>query len=293
MAENTRKCRGPWRSPGPRRCLGEVAAALGALVLALQLAAPACGAIVTVFSDNFAADSVGSSPGTPVIGMPWVIGEPVSTGVDVRVDPTGTYGNVLEFGLDYDTAQAPVSSASQAVIGSNENALLSFTYHGLAGSGGYVSTFDAAMYGPNGSPVSMIRIMSQPISPTSSLHEIYYLSPTSGLVDSGLSVSSTNWQTLSLAVDLVHQTAQLKVGSTVDTLPLFTCPSTIGSAQFGSYAMGSGVLGSGMIDNVTISSSSATSANGKVPEPMSLVVLTGGIVMGALAWAFRALRRRR
>ena len=96
--------------------------------------------------------------------MPWVISEPALGGVSVVADPWGTNGQVLKFGQYYNTAQAPISPANQTVIGSNGNASLSFDYHGLQGSNGYVSTFDAGVYGPSGSPVSMIRIMAQPIS---------------------------------------------------------------------------------------------------------------------------------
>ena len=115
-------------------------------------------------------------------------------------------------------------------------------------------------------------------------------------MDSGLSVPANSWQLLTLSVDLPDQKAELQVGGSMDLLPLFTCPSAIGSAQFGSYAMGSGmgivVLGSGMIDNVSITTSSGSSFDAGIPEPTTIAVMTAGGFLAVLAWAAGVMRRR-
>ena len=290
------------KSFGDQRAVGEIGVSLVAMVLAVSLSGSAWGAPTTVFWDDLEAQTVGGNPGTPVAGMPWVISKPVSDGLGVVIDPAGTSGKVLQFGRYYNTAQAPLAAAAQTLTGLNGNATLSFSYHGLAGTGGYVSSFDADVYGPGGTIASGIRITAQPISPASKLHEIYYLSPAGGMVDSGMSVPSDSWQALSLKVDLSGHSALLTVGSNSETVPLYTCPSMICSAQFGSYAMGSGMgalLGSGMIDNVAIT----TNANGSsseplgdasaAPEPTTLSLMIVAGLVGAAACAAKAVWPRR
>ncbi|MGD0899502.1 MAG: hypothetical protein ABR915_16845 [Thermoguttaceae bacterium] len=259
-----------------------------AVLLSLGLGAEARSGPTALFWDDFEAESVGSIPGTPAIGLPWQVSEAVSNGVGVVADPFGSSGKVLQLGLDYNTVVAPLTTTDQSLIAANGNVTLSFQYHGEA-SANCVSMLDAAGYGPSGSPAFLVRVMPQPVMPTSPLHEVYYLNPTSGLTDSGLAVSSSSWQSLTLQVDLTKRNLQLSVNGATENLPLFTCPNEIVSANFSSYAMGGGaVLGSGLLDNVlmTTDASALTTPSGQTPEPatFSLILAAGLFCVSMGAW---------
>jgi hypothetical protein len=250
------------------------------------------GATITVFSDNFQTDSVGASPGTPSIGLPWQVTQPVANGAIIMADPWTTGNHMLQFGPDYDTALAPLTAAGQAAVAINGNATLNFSFHGSISSG-WVSSFDAGIYAPNGSIATLIRIEPQTTGGTANIHSIYYLSPSSGLIDSGLTIAGDSWQNVSLTANVAGDSAQLTVGSNTETLPLYTCPSMLADAEFTSYAMGGGgsILGSGAIENVTVTSQGiAAYDESTAPEPGTMVLLIAGACTGGLVWF---LKRRR
>ena len=260
---------------------------LMAVLLVVCAGPPVRGGVITVFSDNFQAQTLGASPGSPVVGMPWQVTAPVATGAIVAADPWTTGNRMLQFGLDYNTATAPLTAAGQTAVASNGNATLNFAFHGSI-SNGWVSSFDAGLYAPDGSIAALIRIQPQTTGGTANIHSIYYLSPTSGLTNSGLTIAGDSWQNVSLAANLAGNSAQLTVGSNTESLPLYTCPSMLASAEFASYAMGSGgILGSGAIENVTITSQGIAPFGDQAPEPGTIVLLLVGVCLGGVAWMWK------
>ena len=72
------------RIPRARRvggCPAHGFIAMLSLVLAAGIGAPAWAGVITVFSDNFQADPIGSLPGVPVVGLPWQLSQSVSGGL--------------------------------------------------------------------------------------------------------------------------------------------------------------------------------------------------------------------
>ncbi len=180
---------------------------------------PARGGVITVFSDNFQADTPGANPGAPIIGLPWQVTEPVSNGAIVLADPWTAGNQMLQFGPDYDTATAPLTTAAQVAVGSNGNATLNFAFHGSSLSNAWVSSFDAGLYAPDGSIATLIRIEPQTTGGTANIHSIYYLSPSSGLVNSGLTIAGDSWQNVSLTANLAGNSASSRSGATQKACP--------------------------------------------------------------------------
>ena len=279
--------------------------AMLAMVLAAGIGAPTRADVTTIFADNFQADTIGGLPGSPVIGLPWQLSESASGGLSIVSDSL-LGGNALGFGLYGNTAAMPVSPTMQSLVNTNENLNLTLQYKSIAYNG-YTPMFDVAAVGSSGLPAYFFRIMPQ-ANPGSNLHEIYYLDPTSGLLDSGLSVAAGGTQTLTIAADFANGTSTLTVSGSSATLPLFLCPSAIGEVQMSSQMIGSGLpsqtLGNGYpvdIDNVDLSTQSADpgvlppggapqsepSSFGGVPEPAVLALLAAfGLAIASL-WVFR------
>ena len=111
----------------------------------------------------------------------------------------------------------PVSATMQSLVNTNENLNLTLQYKSIAYNG-YTPMFDIAAVGNSGLPAYFFRIMPQ-ANPGSNLHEIYYLDPTSGLLDSGLSVASGGVETLTIAADFANGTSTLTVGSAFVSFP--------------------------------------------------------------------------
>jgi hypothetical protein len=265
---------------GGRRSYAFVA--MLSVVLAACFGSPARAGLTIITSDTFQEDAVGSLPSVPVVGLPWQLSQSVSGGLSIVSDPL-LGGNALGFGLYQNTAAMPISPAMQALINTNENLKLTFQYDSIAYNG-YTPLFDIEAVGNNGLPAYLFRIMPQSL-PGTNQHEIYYLNPTAGLLDTGLSVASGGTQTLTISVGFLAQSSTLTVGSSSMTLPLFSCPSEIVEAQMSSTMMGSGLpsltLGSGYpvdVNNVTLST--------HAPEPAVLTLLAVGAVALVLRWAF-------
>jgi hypothetical protein len=243
----------------------------------LWIASPcALADVTTIFSDNFAADPVGSVPSTPVIGQPWQTSATTPSGIQVAADPYFS-PNCLQLGPYRSTVVMPFSAADQAVMAGNANFTLSFQYHGVSSSGFTPFLDISGDDTTTGSPAFLYRIMSQATAPGSGLHEVYYLNKTSGLTDSGLAVPADSLQVLTIAADFAAQTSQLSVGANSATLPLYTCPSMIEDARLSSYMIGSGGLSFSNIGQITATTSSPASADPagqtQAPEPSELILL--------------------
>jgi hypothetical protein len=256
----------------------------------LSLASPwALADVTTIFSDNFAADPVGSVPSTPLIGLPWQTSATTPGGIQVTADPYFAT-NCLQLGPYRSTVVMPFSTDNQAVMAGNANFTLSFQYHGVSSSGFTPFLDISGDDTTTGNPAFLFRIMSQPTAPGSGLHEVYYLNKTSGLTDSGLAVPADSLQVLTIAADFADQTSQLSVGANSATLPLYTCPSMIEDARLSSYMIGSGGLSFSNIGQITATTSSPASADPaaqtQAPEPSELVLLLAAAATTAW-WLWR------
>ena len=259
----------------------------------LLLLGSRCGlaGIVTIYSDNFAADPLGNVPVTPVIGEPWVTSTTSPGGIQVVADPYFST-NGLQLGSYRSTVVMPFSTADQASMATNENFTLSFQYHGIA-SNGFTPYLDISGNDTaTGDPAFLFRIMSQPTTPSSGLHEIYYLSPTTGLTDTGLAVPANSLQLLTVSANFANDTSQISVGANTATEPLYMCPSMIQEASLSSYLIGSGGPSYSDIDQVTAttdSSAAGTQPSGQTqtPEPGTLILLLAGAAGPAAWWLWR------
>ena len=110
---------------------------LAVLALVFLLSGPQCGLaqITTIYSDNFAADPLGSVPVTPVIGQPWETSATSPGGIQIVLDPLSS-SNGLQLGPYRSTVVMPFSTANQATIAANQNFTLGFQYNSIP-SGGF------------------------------------------------------------------------------------------------------------------------------------------------------------
>ena len=274
-----------------RRRLLPAAIAAAILVGLLPQWAPA--GIMTIYSDNFSADTLGSVPVIPQVGQPWQTSATTPGGIQVVSDPLFAT-NGLELGSYRSTIVMPFAAADQATMAANGNLTLSFQYDGIS-SQGFTPFLDiSGINTSTGMPAFLYRIMSQQTAPGSGLHEIYYLSPSSGLTDTGLAIASDSLQTLSISANFAGQTSQLSVGSNTATLPLYTCPSMIQEASLSSYMIGSGGVSATNLDDIAATTSDADPASPALttqpsnqlptPEPAALVLLLAALA-GPAAWS--------
>ena len=213
--------------------------AVRAVVLLFLGSRLALAGVTTIYSDNFAADPLGSVPVTPVVGQPWQTSATSPGGIKIVLDPYFS-GNGLQLGPYRSTVVMPFSTAAQTVMAGNQNFTLSFQYHDVS-SNSFTPYLDISGDDTTtGDPAFLFRIMSRPTTPASGLHEIYYLNKTTGLTDSGLAVPANSLQILTVAADFAGQTSQLSVGANTATLPLYMCPSMIQDVTLSSYMIGSG-----------------------------------------------------
>jgi len=266
--------------------------AVFALLLGIESPRVLAG-VMTIYYDNFAGDPLGSVPVTPSIGGNWLTSSASPGAIQVVTDPYFST-NGLQLGAYSSTVVMPFSTANQTLMAANGNVTFSFQYHGIA-SGGFTPYLDISGDTTTGNPAFLFRIMSQPTTPGSGLHEIYYLSPTSGLTDSGLAVAANSLQLLTVSADFATQTSQLSVGANSATLPLYTCPSMIEDARLSNYVIGSGGISYTDIDQVTATTDSS-GAGGQdqpagspspTPEPGVLILLLAAAAGPAAWWLWR------
>ena len=281
----------PLGFPTARRRL--LPAAIAAAILFGFLLQRAPAGIMTIYSDNFAADPLGSVPVTPQVGQPWQTLATTPGGIQVVSDPLFAT-NGLELGPYRSTITMPFVAADQSTMAANGNLTLSFQYDGIS-SQGFTPFLDIS--GNNttsGLPAFLYRIMAQPTAPGSGLHEIYYLNSTSGLTDTGLAVPSDSLQSLTISADFGTGTSQLSVGSSSATLPLYTCPSMIQDASLSSYMIGSGGASATNLDDIAATTGDADSAqvahpSGQfpAPEPAAVLLLLAAMAGPAAWWLWR------
>lgn len=260
---------------------GRLVAIAMVAVLLVWPVTKAHGGITTLFWDDFEAQTVGTDPGMPRFGQPWGVSKVALDGLQVAIDPRAPAGanQVLQFGSYRNTARLSFSSENQDLVRTNKNLTLKFQYYGYS-LGGYVSTFDvSALDNNSGVPAFLVRIMPQPSLGSNVLHDVYYLDPGGGLLDSGLNIASDSYQNMTIISDFVSRTCQLDIDGNVATLPLFVCPSMIGGAQFSSYLLGTGAA-------ININDVTATT---HAPEPTTICLVFAGLLC-FLAYA-RKLRR--
>lgn len=252
------------------------------------LAAITYGGQITVFSDNFDGYPIGSNPGTPAVGLPWQISEAAPEGISVVSEPAGM-GGALRFDRYRNQAVVPFSLASQSLISEEKNLSISFDYWGSS-TGGYSHYFDISALDPiSGDPAFFVRFSPQENVALPGLHDVQYLDPVAGLIDSGLYISADTPQSISITADFITETYLLDIAGSSATLPMFVCPSEVHDVRFANYGV---ALGSGVLDNLNMSVNEAAELPSEItpiPEPSSLMFL----VTGALLMLFaRALRRR-
>ncbi len=270
----------------PWRHVRLLLATMSMLLLSLE-ARWARAQATTLYYDNFAADPLGSVPVTPVVGEPWVVLATSPNGIQVVAD-SYFFTSGLQLGPYRSTVVMPFSAVGQAAMASNANFTLSFQYHAIS-SDGFTPYLDiSGLDTATGDPAFLYRIMPQPTAPSSGLHEIYYLNPSSGLTDTGLAVGADSLQLLSVSANFANDTSQLTVGANTATLPLYICPSMIQEASLSSYVIGSGGISYSDIDQVTATTTSpgdppASVSAFQTPEPGMLALLLAA-ASGPLAW---------
>ena len=280
----------------PSRRLRRMAAFAVAVLLLLPWQV-ARGGVITIYSDNFLANPLGSVPAAPLVGQPWQTSATTPGGIKVVLDLASS-ANALQLGPYRSTVVMAFSGTNQSLMAADQNVSFAFQYHGIS-SLGFTPFLD--IRGDNtttGNPAFLFRVMSQPTAPSSGLHEIYYLNPTTGLTDTGLSVPADSLQLLTVSTDFATSTSQLSVGSSAVTLPLYTCPSMIQDVSLSSYMIGSGGISYSNIDQVTATTNSPTTGvqpgNSQVPtpEPGMLSLLAAALAGPAAWWLWRKSNRR-
>lgn len=267
---------------GRRTCPGRPITLSKVALLTVLLGAIANGAQIPIFMDDFDAYPVGSNPDVPPVGEPWQITEPDPEGIAVDQSQR------LLFGVYRNTAVAPFSAAGRQLIRQRRNATVTFDYLGYAGLPGKSHYFDFGGYDPaSGDPAFFLRVFPQENVGSAGLHDVLYLDPAGGLVDSGIdvNVNNTDPQSVSIFADFDAATYQLDVGGASATLPMFICPDEIVGVEFANYAV---AAGSGSIDNLSVSVDDGADG-ASVPEMATIWMALAGLlaVLGA-----RAARRR-
>ena len=234
---------------------------------------------VTIFLDDFEDDVTGGNPNPPPIGEPWHISEVVGSGINVEAGVSDPLNNVLRFGPYRNMAVAPFSPIDVQRLRTLQNATVSFDYYGLSSSE-YGHFFDIGGFdGISDNPAFMIRIDPQKIL---GFHDLYYLDPGGGLVDSGLDVAANTIQSISISIDFAADNYQLDVeGNSTALLPLLACPSDIHGIQFSNYGV---AMGSGSIDNLSVTLTAPENPEVLNPEPAAIVLLAIGALCAMFLW---------
>ncbi len=259
-----------------------------AVLLVIVLGAIAYGGQITVFQDDFEGQPLGSDPDLPPVGEPWQVSEFDPWGVSIAPDRLAPSNSVLFFRDYRNIVLAPFAPEDRERITLSQNFAVSFDYTGFPPAG-YGHFFDVSAPASAGSdPAFLIRFASQPNADSPWLHDVQYLDPIDGLIDTGLDVIGGTMQPISITADLAAETFQLDVGGESTTLPLFACPNEIMGVEFANYNI---AMGSGSIDNFGVSVSAAEEAEARnTPEAASAVLLiVGGLVL-VCAWMFKRSR---
>jgi len=258
---------------------------LKAAALIVAIGTIACAAPVTIFWDDFEDDTTGGNPNAPPIGEPWQISEVAQDGINVGVDRSDPLGNVLRFGRYRNIAVAPFSAIDVQRLQTFQNATVSFDYYGLS-TGDFGHFFDVGGFdGISDNPAFLIRI-----DPRKDLgqHDLYYLAPGGGLVDSGLDVGANADQAITVALDFATENYVIDVeGNSTAPLPLLLCPSDMHGVQFSNYGV---AMASGSIDNVMVTVAEPEGLGAWVaenPEPSTIALLAMAALYGAFLWFFR------
>lgn len=251
-------------------------------VLVATLATIAYGGQITIFWDDFENHVPGSNPGDPPIGEPWQIAEADPDGIDVRPDGLDPPSHVLYFGRYRNTALAPFSALDRQRIALERNATIRFDYFGFTGRPRYSQYFDVGAYDPvSGVPAFVIRISPQENPGSGRLHDVHYLDPAGGLVDTDLDVVADSIQPITITADLANETFHLGVEGGSASLPLFSCPSELAGVEFANYGV---AMGSGTIDNLSVTVTQFEEGPG-VPEVATLWMAVAGLLALLGAWA--------
>ncbi len=193
---------------------------------------------------------------------------------------------MLQFGIYRNIAEVPFSAVDQQRIALAQNATVSFDYIGYA-EGGYSHFFDVGIFDPStGDPALLIRIDPWENPDLPGAHDLRYLDPVDGLVDTGLDVLAGTWQTISIAADLAEETFDLQIGAGGATdLPMLMCPDDIAGVQLANYSI---AMGSGAIDNLGVTLTEPDTGQGsRVPELSSMLLLCFAGIALACAWILR------
>ena len=255
---------------------------LKAVALIVAIGTLACANPISIFWDDFEDDATKGNPNAPPIGEPWQISEVTNDGINVGVDMSDPSNNVLWFGRNRNTAVAPFSAIDIQRLQTAQNATVSFDYYGLS-YGAYGHFFDIGGFdGINDNPAFLIRIDPQE---DLGFHDLYYLDPDNGLVDSGLDVGANAVQTITISIDFATENYLVDVeGSSTAPLPLLLCPSDIHGVQFSNYGV---AMASGSIDNVWATVTEPDGAEALAlasPEPGTVVLLAMAALYAAFLW---------
>ncbi len=259
---------------------------LKAAGLMVAIGTLACAGPTTIFWDDFEDDVTGGNPNAPPIGEPWQISEVAKDGINVGVDMSDPLDNVLWFGRNRNMAVAPFSAIDVQRLQTFQNATVSFDYYGFF-SGEYGHFFDVGGFdGISDNPAFLIRIDPRK---DAGHHDLYYLDPGGGLVDSGLDVGANAGQTITIALDFAAENYVLDVeGNFTAPLPLLPCPSDMHGVQFSNYGV---AMASGSIDNMMVTVEEPEGLGAWVaenPEPSTIALLAMAALYGAFLWSFRS-----
>ena len=271
--------------------IGAIVTSLKAALVIGALGGTAEAGPVTIFWDDFESYALGSNPNSPPIGEPWQVSEVVPDGIDVALDMADPNNNVLWFGPYRNTAVAPFSAVDRQRIALAQNLTVSFDYYGIS-SGGYSNYFDVGGYdGLSGDPAFLIRIAPQENAAGSGLHNVQYLDPAGGLVDSGVDVATDHTQSVTIAADFASETYELDVEGSSATLPMFRCPSDTHDVRFANYGV---AMGSGSLDNLSVTvMEPEAGADAQVPELSPIWLLVAGGLFCGCVWIVTMLKAKR
>ncbi len=252
---------------------------LTALVLLIMCGTFVHGELLTVFRDDFEAYDAGADPEVPPVGEPWQIVEVADNGVFVGNNVWEPDNQSLNFGLSPSSALAPFSASHSQQISDWRYLSIGFDYFGKTPPDATdLSFFDVSlMEGGTGERSLLFRIDAWEYPAGSDIHDIYYIGPAGGLLDSGLDVVADTLQRITVTADLPNETFELDVNGNSQTLPMFFCPEDIVGVEFATVGVSAG---SGVIDNVEI-----TTTN--IPEPPTIwPFLVAGVIV-ACGWVLK------
>jgi len=247
---------------------------------------------VTIFEDDFEHYTSGDNPGVPIVGEPWQIEEVEADGIQATSVPFNSSELAMRFGRYRNVALAPFSTEHQDLIALTKSVTIDFDYTGYR-DGPYSQYFDIASYDPaSGAPAFVVRFSPKESETSSRLHDVLYLDPVGGLLDSGLDIvaSPEIVQPITILVDLTAETYDLDVAGNSTTLPMFVCPNEIAGVEFANYRVASG---SGAIDNLAVTvpdpAGEELEAASHVPEAATILLL----LIGAFTLACARLLKRK